>query len=93
MDCKLNFDSNAEYRQPEVFALRDWSQEDERDVQASKANLNYIGLDGSIGCLGTPPSCSRFPRLLESPGLFFSKIPGPGKSWKIMSWKVLEINA
>jgi len=53
MDCKLNFDPNAEYRQEEVFALRDWSQEDYRDVQAAKANLNYIGLDGSIGCLGT----------------------------------------
>ena len=52
MDCKLNFDSNAEYRQPDVFALKDWSQADERDVQASKANLNYIGLDGNIGCLG-----------------------------------------
>jgi len=53
MDCKLNFDTNSEYRQKDVFALRDWSQEDERDVLASKANLNYIGLDGSIGCLGT----------------------------------------
>ena len=52
MDCKLNFDANSEYRQEEVFALRDWSQEDHRDVLASKANLNYIGLDGSIGCLG-----------------------------------------
>ena len=52
MDCKLNFDPNSEYRQEEVFALRDWSQEDQRDVQAASANLNYIGLDGSIGCLG-----------------------------------------
>ena len=52
MDCKLNFDPNSEYRQEEVFALRDWSQEDHRDVEAAKANLNYIGLDGNIGCLG-----------------------------------------
>jgi len=52
MDCKLNFDANSEYRQEAVFALRDWSQEDHRDVLASQANLNYIGLDGSIGCLG-----------------------------------------
>lgn len=51
MDCKLNFDDNAAYRQKEIFALKDWSQEDERDVQAAKANLNYIGLDGKIGCL------------------------------------------
>jgi len=53
MDCKLNFDSNAEYRQEAIFTLKDWSQADQRDVQAAEANLNYIGLDGSIGCLGT----------------------------------------
>jgi len=52
MDCKLNFDSNAEYRQKEVFSLKDWSQTDQRDLQAAEANLNYIGLDGNIGCLG-----------------------------------------
>ncbi|CAH8490821.1 unnamed protein product [Schistosoma rodhaini] len=51
MDCKLNFDDNAAFRQKEIFAQRDWSQEDERDVKASKAGLNYIGLDGNIGCL------------------------------------------
>ncbi|XP_078513455.1 succinate--CoA ligase [ADP-forming] subunit beta, mitochondrial [Lissotriton helveticus] len=51
MDAKINFDSNAAYRQKEVFDLRDWSQEDERDRQAATADLNYIGLDGNIGCL------------------------------------------
>ena len=52
MDAKINFDSNAEYRQKDIFALRDWSQEDEREVTAAKSDLNYIGLDGNIGCLG-----------------------------------------
>lgn len=52
MDAKINFDSNAEYRQKMVFAMQDWTQEDPRDQQAAKADLNYIGLDGSIGCLG-----------------------------------------
>lgn len=52
MDAKLLFDDNAEFRQPDVFSLKDWSQEDAREVEAGKANLNYIGLDGSIGCLG-----------------------------------------
>jgi len=51
MDCKMNFDDNAEFRQKSIFDLKDWSQEDERDVIAAKADLNYIGLDGSIGCL------------------------------------------
>jgi len=51
MDCKMNFDDNAQFRQKELFDLKDWSQEDERDIVAAKADLNYIGLDGSIGCL------------------------------------------
>ncbi len=48
----MSFDPNAEYRQKSVFSLRDWSQEDPRDVQAARAGINYIGLDGTIGCLG-----------------------------------------
>jgi succinyl-CoA synthetase beta subunit len=52
MDCKINFDDNANFRQKELFELRDWSQEDQREVRAIKAGLNFIGLDGSIGCLG-----------------------------------------
>jgi succinyl-CoA synthetase beta subunit len=50
-DAKVNFDSNAEYRQKEIFAKRDYSQEDSREVEASKYDLNYIGLDGNIGCM------------------------------------------
>ena len=50
-DSKLNFDDNAEFRQEEVFGYRDRSQEDQREVEASQYDLNYIGLDGSIGCL------------------------------------------
>jgi succinyl-CoA synthetase beta subunit len=50
-DAKLNFDDNAEYRQKELFALRDHSQEDPREVAAGKFDLNYIGLDGNIGCM------------------------------------------
>ena len=52
MDAKFNFDDNAEYRQKQLFTLRDWSQEDPRDVKAAQAGINYIGLDGSIGCMG-----------------------------------------
>lgn len=52
MDAKISFDSNAAYRQKKVFDMRDWTQEDARDRQAAKADLNYIGLDGTIGCLG-----------------------------------------
>merc|ERR1711976_428935 len=51
LDAKLKFDDNAEFRQKAVFDQRDWSQEDQREVAAAEYNLNYIGLDGSIGCL------------------------------------------
>jgi len=51
MDAKINFDDNADFRQKDVFELRDYTQEDSREVAASKAGLNYVGLEGSIGCL------------------------------------------
>jgi len=51
LDAKCRFDDNAEFRQKELFARRDWTQEDEKEVEASKHNLNYIALDGDIGCL------------------------------------------
>jgi succinyl-CoA synthetase beta subunit len=51
LDAKFNFDDNALYRHPEIVAMRDTSEEDPREVAASKFGLNYIGLDGNIACL------------------------------------------
>jgi succinyl-CoA synthetase beta subunit len=51
VDAKVNFDDNALFRQKEVFAMRDTSEEDPREVEASKWGLNYIGLDGNIACM------------------------------------------
>jgi succinyl-CoA synthetase beta subunit len=51
MDAKFGFDDNADFRQKDIFALRDFSQEEPSEVEAQKANLNFIKLDGSIGCL------------------------------------------
>ncbi|KAL1490462.1 hypothetical protein ABEB36_013151 [Hypothenemus hampei] len=51
LDAKFRFDDNAAFRQKELFALRDWTQEDEKEVAASKFDLNYIALDGNIGCM------------------------------------------
>ena len=50
-DAKINFDDNAEYRQKKIFDYRDRSQEDAREVEAAKYDLNYIGLTGNIGCM------------------------------------------
>lgn len=51
MDAKLGFDDNAEFRQKDVFALRDLTQEAPSEVEAAKFDLNFIKLDGSVGCL------------------------------------------
>ncbi len=51
LDAKLNFDSNALYRHPEIVAMRDFDEEDPAEVEASKFDLTYISLDGNIGCL------------------------------------------
>jgi len=51
LDAKMNFDDNALYRHPDVKELRDTSEEDPLEIEASKFNLNYIHLDGNIGCM------------------------------------------
>ncbi len=51
LDAKLNFDSNALYRHPDIVAMRDLDEEDPAEIEASKFDLTYISLDGDIGCL------------------------------------------
>ncbi|XP_039225806.1 succinate--CoA ligase [ADP-forming] subunit beta, mitochondrial-like isoform X2 [Crotalus tigris] len=51
MDAKVIFDSNSAFRQQKVFELQDWTQMDEKEREAANAELNYIALDGNIGCL------------------------------------------
>mgnify|MGYP000002482077 CR=1 FL=1 len=51
LDAKINIDDDALYRHPELLALRDIEQEDPRDVEASRLNLNFINLSGNIGCI------------------------------------------
>jgi len=51
LDAKINFDSNALFRHPDIVALRDLDEEDAAEIEASKFDLSYISLDGNIGCL------------------------------------------
>ena len=51
LDAKVSFDSNALYRHPDIFALRDETEEDPAEIEASKYDLAYIKLDGTIGCM------------------------------------------
>ncbi len=51
LDAKIGFDDNALYRHPDVVALRDLNEEDAKEIEASKYDLNYVALDGTIGCM------------------------------------------
>ena len=51
LDAKVAFDDNALYRHPDIVALRDESEEDAKEIEATKHDLNYVALDGSIGCM------------------------------------------
>jgi len=51
LDAKMSFDDNAMFRQRDIAAMRDPSQEDPREAQAAEHNLNYVGLEGDIGCI------------------------------------------
>jgi succinyl-CoA synthetase beta subunit len=51
LDAKLNFDSNALFRHPDIVEMRDMDEEDPLEIEASKYDLNYISLDGEIGCM------------------------------------------
>ena len=51
LDAKISFDANALYRHADIAALRDLTEEDDKEIEASKYDLNYIALDGTIGCM------------------------------------------
>jgi succinyl-CoA synthetase beta subunit len=51
LDCKMGFDDNALYRHPDIREMRDFAEEDPREVEAAKYDLSYIGLDGNIACM------------------------------------------
>jgi succinyl-CoA synthetase beta subunit len=51
LDAKVSFDDNALYRHPDVLALRDETEEDAKEIEASRHDLNYVALDGTIGCM------------------------------------------
>jgi succinyl-CoA synthetase beta subunit len=51
LDAKISFDDNALFRHPDIMALRDLTEEDDKEIEASKYDLNYVALDGTIGCM------------------------------------------
>ena len=63
LDAKMTFDDNALFRHPDIKEMRDLSEEDPLEVEASRFGLNYIKLDGNVGCMSSP----RKPRRRSTP--------------------------
>ncbi|KAE8133754.1 hypothetical protein BDV38DRAFT_274076 [Aspergillus pseudotamarii] len=85
MDAKLGFDDNADFRQKEVFSWRDTTQEDADEVKAAEHGLNFIKLDGDIGCLGK--NCNV---LLVSSMLITDLVNGAGLAMATMD--IIKLN-
>lgn len=60
VDAKIQFDDNSQFKHQKVFELDDTSESDPREIMANKHNLNYIAMDGNIGCLGKAHSNKDF---------------------------------
>lgn len=74
IDAKINIDDNASFRQQELFDQRDTNEDDPREVLAASHGLNYIAMEGNIGCMGESPFLLRLP--------FFSV----AASWRLSFW-------
>ena len=94
LDAKVSFDSNALYRHPDVMALRDETEEDAKEIEASKYDLNYITLDGTIGCMvngaGLAMATMDIIKLYgEAPGNFLDVGGGASKEKVTAAFKII----
>jgi len=98
LDAKVSFDDNALARHPEIAALRDESEEDAKEIEASKHDLNYITLDGSIGCMvngaGLAMATMDIIKLYgESPANFLDVGGGATKEKVTAAFKIITADA
>ncbi|HEY8261108.1 MAG TPA: ADP-forming succinate--CoA ligase subunit beta, partial [Methylosinus sp.] len=94
LDAKISFDDNALYRHPDVVALRDKTEEDEKEIEASKYELAYIALDGTIGCMvngaGLAMATMDIIKLYgENPANFLDVGGGAGKEKVTAAFKII----
>jgi succinyl-CoA synthetase beta subunit len=94
LDAKVSFDSNALYRHPEIKELRDTSEEDPKEIEASKYDLAYIALDGTIGCMvngaGLAMATMDIIKLYgEEPANFLDVGGGASKEKVIAAFKII----
>jgi succinyl-CoA synthetase beta subunit len=98
LDAKVSFDDNSLYRHPDIVALRDESEEDAKEIEASKHELNYITLDGSIGCMvngaGLAMATMDIIKLYgESPANFLDVGGGASKDRVTAAFKIITADA
>jgi succinyl-CoA synthetase beta subunit len=94
LDAKVAFDDNALYRHPDILALRDETEEDAKEIEASKHDLNYIALDGTIGCMvngaGLAMATMDIIKLYgESPANFLDVGGGASKAKVTAAFKII----
>jgi succinyl-CoA synthetase beta subunit len=98
LDAKVAFDDNALYRHPDIVALRDESEEDAKEIEASKHDLNYVALDGSIGCMvngaGLAMATMDIIKLYgESPANFLDVGGGASKDKVTAAFKIITADS
>ncbi len=98
LDAKVSFDDNALYRHPDIASLRDETEEDAKEIEASKYDLNYITLDGSIGCMvngaGLAMATMDIIKLYgESPANFLDVGGGASKDKVTAAFKIITADA
>jgi succinyl-CoA synthetase beta subunit len=98
LDAKIGFDDNALYRHADVSALRDLTEEDEKEIEASKYDLNYIALEGTIGCMvngaGLAMATMDIIKLYgEAPANFLDVGGGASKEKVAAAFKIITADA
>jgi succinyl-CoA synthetase beta subunit len=98
LDAKVGFDDNALYRHPDVIALRDLTEEDDKEIEASKYDLNYVALDGTIGCMvngaGLAMATMDIIKLYgEAPANFLDVGGGASKEKVAAAFKIITADA
>jgi succinyl-CoA synthetase beta subunit len=98
LDAKVSFDDNALYRHPDVLALRDETEEDAKEIEASRHDLNYVALDGAIGCMvngaGLAMATMDIIKLYgESPANFLDVGGGASKERVTAAFKIITADS
>ena len=98
LDAKVGFDENALYRLPDIVALRDLTEDNDKEIEANKYDLNYVALDGTIGCMvngaGLAMATMDIIKLYgEAPANFLDVGGGASKEKVAAAFKIIPADA